>query len=268
MSETFLHVEYREKDEVKRLGAYWSREQRQWYVPAGCDLTPFARWLPVQESPAAYRLDEAPALPVRGLSLREVVQRIRACVQHGLPDALWIRAELTKVDSRLNHAFLDLVERDETREVASAKAAIWQPGAMLARFRQHTGQELAAGMQVLVQARVDVQDRFGLRLVIEAIDATYTVGVMANQLKIIRQTLEREGIIDRNRQLALPEDFFSIAVISPEGAAGLGDFQAGAAPLERFGICRFQYFTALFQGPNAKESLLRAIESASALPNI
>lgn len=266
MTETFLHVEYREKDEVKRLGAYWSREHRQWYVPAGRDLTPFARWLPDSALAAASSLDEAPELPVQGLSLREVMQRIRACVQHGLPEALWIRAELTKVDRRPSGLFLELVERDETREVASAKAAIWQPGPLLAWFRQHTGQELAAGMQVLVQARVDVQDRFGLRLVIEAIDATYTVGIMAQQLKVIRQTLEQEGIFNRNRQLALPEDLFSIAVISPEGAAGLGDFQAGAEPLARYGICRFHYFTALFQGPKIKDRLLQAIGSVLALP--
>ena len=141
MPETFLRVEYREKDEVKRLGAYWSREHRQWYVPAGRDLTPFARWLPVQDPSATYRLDET-LPPVQGLSLRELMQRIRGCVQHGLPEALWIRAELTKVDSRLNHAFLDLVERDATREVASAKAVIWQPGPMLAQFSQQTGQDL------------------------------------------------------------------------------------------------------------------------------
>jgi len=151
---------------------------------------------------------------------------------------LWIRAELTKVDSRTNGAFLDLVERDETREVASAKAVIWNPGLMLARFRQQTGQELAAGLQVLVQARVEVQDRFGLRLVIEAIDATYTVGIMAQQLKIIRQTLEQEGIFNRNRQRTLPTDFFSVAVISPEGAAGLGDFQSGVRQ-------RFLHFWAI-----------------------
>ena len=268
MSDAFLHVEYREKDEVKRLGAYWNAERRQWYVPAGRDLAPFARWLPIQEAPAAYRLDEVPALPAQGLSLREVMQRIRDCVRRGLPEALWIRAELTKVDRRPSSVFLDLVERDESGEVASAKAAIWNPGPMLAQFRQHTGQELAAGMQVLVQARVDVQDRFGLRLVIAAIDPTYTVGVMAHQLKVIRQTLEQEGIIHRNRQLSLPNDFFSVAVISPEGAAGLGDFQAGAEPLARYGICRFHYFTALFQGLNAKDSLLQAMEAASATPGI
>ena len=68
MSETFLHVEYCEKDEVKRLGARWNGTQ--WYVPAGRDLTPFARWLPDSALAAASSLDNAPTLPVQGLSLR------------------------------------------------------------------------------------------------------------------------------------------------------------------------------------------------------
>lgn len=266
MTPTVLQVAFREKDEVKRLGARWNGTH--WYVPTGRDLTPFARWLPVQESSVAYRLDDAPELPVQGLSLREVMQRIRGCVQRGLPEALWIRAELTKVDTRPSGVFLELVERDETREVASAKAVIWQPGHLLARFHQHTGHELAAGLQVLAQARVEVQDRYGLRLVIEGLDPAYTVGVMARQLEVIRQTLQQEGIINANRQKPLPQDFFCVAVISPEGAAGLDDFQAEAAPLERFNICRFHYFTAIFQGPKTKDSLLPTLQAASALPDI
>lgn len=269
MSQTFLRVEFREKDEVKRLGAYWNADQRQWYVPAGRDLTPFARWLPVQEGSAAYSHDEAPVMSAPGLSLREVIQRVRGCLRRGLPDALWIRAELTQVDPKPSGVFLDVVERDETREVASIKAVIWNHAEpLLAQFRQHTGQDLAAGMQVLVKARVEVQDRYGLRLIIETLDPAYTVGVMANQLKAIRQTLHREGIMDRNRQRAWPEDFFNVAVISPEGAAGLGDFQAGATPLERYGICQFHYLTAVFQGPKTQESLLRAMQTAWALPDV
>ncbi len=123
-------------------------------------------------------------------------------------------------------------------------------------------------MQVLVLARVEVQDRFGLRLVIDEIDPAYTVGVMANQLKMIRQTLQQEKIIDNNRQQLLPNDFFKVAVISPEGAAGLGDFQAGAEPLARSKICQFHYLTAVFQGPKAKDSLLKAIHQARALPGL
>lgn len=85
---------------------------------------------------------------------------------------------------------------------------------------------------------------------------------MARQLEVIRRTLTEEGIIAANRRLPWPEDLFCIAVISPDGAAGLGDFRAGADRLEQYGVCRFQYFSALFQGPKAKDSLLQAIAHA------
>jgi len=204
-----------------------------------------------------------------GISLRELLARARVAVERVLPEAVWVRAEVSKVTFKAQNLFLDLVERDASRgELAKINAVLWNSGPLLSRFRQQTGQELTADLQVLVQVRVEVQDRFGLRLKILDIDSNYTRGVMARQLEVIRQTLQQEGIINANRQKPLPQDFFRVAVISPEGAAGLGDFQAGAAPLERFGVCRFHYLTALFQGPNAKDSLLRAIQEASALPDI
>ena len=201
-----------------------------------------------------------------GISLRELLAHARVAVERALPEAVWVRAEVSKADFKGSYVFLDLVERSTKGQVAKVRAVMWNARPLLVRFRQQSGQDLTADLQVLVQARVKVHDSFGLQLEIIDIDPNYTRGLMVRQLEMIRQTLEQEGIINRNRQLSLPEDFFRIAVISPEDAAGLGDFQAGAAPLERFGICRFHYFTALFQGPNAKDSLLQAIESASALP--
>ncbi len=241
MTPTFLHVEFCEKDAVKRLGASWNVDQRQGSVPAGRDLTPLARWLPVQESPAAYSPDETPVPPVPGLSLREVIQWVQSCLRRGLPEALGIRAELTPVDVKPRGVFLNLVERDPQQgEVARLKAVIWNPGPVVARFQQHTGGELAAGMQVLVQARVEVQDRSGRRRVIEGLDPAYTVGILAHQSQTLHQTLQWEGLWDAHRRLPWPDDVFNVAVLRPEGAAGLGDFQAGAAPWERFGICRFR----------------------------
>ena len=43
---TNLAVEFKEKDQVKALGARWRPEEKVWYVHAGLDLKPFARWLP------------------------------------------------------------------------------------------------------------------------------------------------------------------------------------------------------------------------------
>lgn len=41
---TYLSVPYREKDEVKSLGARWDRKDQSWYIPPGVDPAPFARW--------------------------------------------------------------------------------------------------------------------------------------------------------------------------------------------------------------------------------
>lgn len=49
-----LAVPFAEKDEAKRLGAKWNPERKVWFVPAGQDATPFARWLPMPKKvPAA-----------------------------------------------------------------------------------------------------------------------------------------------------------------------------------------------------------------------
>ena len=42
---TFLETKYRDKDEVKALGARWEPHERKWYVPTGVSLRPFAKWL-------------------------------------------------------------------------------------------------------------------------------------------------------------------------------------------------------------------------------
>jgi hypothetical protein len=41
---TLLNVPFAEKDEAKQLGARWDAKRRKWYVPAGVDAAPFARW--------------------------------------------------------------------------------------------------------------------------------------------------------------------------------------------------------------------------------
>lgn len=264
MTPTVLQVAFREKDEVKRLGARWNGTH--WYVPAGRDLTPFARWLP----PGTPLIPESMTMPATSdaLSLRQLLQQARQVVATALPTPVWVRADVSQLNDKGSRVFLDLVERTEQGEVAKIRAVIQNPKLLLVRFREQSGVSLANDLQVLVYAQVELLDRIGLRLDILDLDPNYTRGLMVRQLEVIRQTLQQEGIINANRQKPLPQDFFCVAVISPEGAAGLDDFQAEAAPLERFNICRFHYFTAIFQGPKTKDSLLPALQAASALPDI
>ena len=43
-SKTYLNVPYAQKDAAKALGAKWDAVNKKWYVPAGKDITLFAKW--------------------------------------------------------------------------------------------------------------------------------------------------------------------------------------------------------------------------------
>lgn len=41
---TYITVPFKQKDEAKAIGAKWDRQEQSWYVPAGIDAAPFAKW--------------------------------------------------------------------------------------------------------------------------------------------------------------------------------------------------------------------------------
>ena len=47
----YLAVPYDEKDTAKRLGARWDPSAQSWYIPAGADAEPFARWRDPNRTP-------------------------------------------------------------------------------------------------------------------------------------------------------------------------------------------------------------------------
>ena len=42
---TYLNCPFDDKDECKALGGRWDGDAKKWYVPAGKDTVPFAKWL-------------------------------------------------------------------------------------------------------------------------------------------------------------------------------------------------------------------------------
>lgn len=52
MSKQYIAVKYNDKERAKALGARWDMAKRQWYIPAGIDITKFLDYLDVDISPA------------------------------------------------------------------------------------------------------------------------------------------------------------------------------------------------------------------------
>ena len=134
----------------------------------------------------------------------------------------WVLAETSDVSVR-QHCYLELVEKNaETGEmVAKIRAVIWAGTYrhLAAQFASVTGGTFATGMKVMVRVNANFHEQYGLSLVITDINPEFTLGDMARQRREILERLQREDLIERNRQVPWPEVPQRIAVISAAGAA-------------------------------------------------
>ena len=90
---------------------------------------------------------------------------------------------------------------------------------------------------------VNFHEQFGISLIISDIDPSYTLGDMERRRREILERLKREGVINDNRELAMPMVPQRIAIISAAGAAGYGDF-INQLNNNKSGII---FYTALFE---------------------
>ena len=160
--------------------------------------------------------------------------------------------------------YLELSERDESGSVvAQARGAIWARTAerIVPEFERATGAQLAPGIKLLVLAKPVFKAQYGFSIEISGIDASYTLGDLEAQKRKIREQLQAEQIFDRNKRLPTPWDFSRVLVVAPQGAAGLGDFDAEAKRLRAHRVCEFLYAHSRFQGAGAPAEILAAIEA-------
>lgn len=264
-----LEVPFAEKDVAKQLGARWNPALRKWYVPEGLDPAPFATWRPGEEFRPEASLDApvqmkpGPEDEAPGITLLAYLQQVNLALARGVPKSQWVRVEISQLKrTQGGHLQLELVEHDSRGQLtARLPAFLWQQKAtqVVERFERETGAQLESGIKVLFQLSVDHNPTYGLRALVEDIDPSYTLGDIAKKLEAIRKSLIDAQVFHLNRSLPAPTEFTHVVVISPKEAAGLGDFREDADRLEAHGICRFTYYTAVFQGPEAAASIRAAI---------
>ncbi|MDD2743994.1 MAG: exodeoxyribonuclease VII large subunit [Rhodocyclaceae bacterium] len=274
---TFLDVQFKDKDQAKALGARWDAAAKKWYVPDGMELAPFNVWLPVAlrgATPApANNTALTPAVESgtdvepakKGMTLSQLLAGVAQAVAQAFKSGVWTMVEVVEARTKNGHVYLELSERTPDGSVlATARATLWATTAnkILPEFERATGATIAPGIKLLVRAKPVFKPQYGFSIEIDAIDPEYTLGDLEARKREIRTRLQQEGIYDANKKLPSPWDFNAVLVVAPQGAAGLGDFQAEATRLERFGICRFVYATSRFQGEGAANEIKAALQSA------
>lgn len=207
---------------------------------------------------------------LRTLTLLQLQQTVTRLVTVPETQMVWVTAELSDVAVRGGHCYMELLQKDPDRGtiVAKSRAVIWANlwPRFEAYFRQATGQVFTTGIKVMVRVSVSYHAVFGLTLTVSSVNPEYTMGDLMKRRKEILQRLEKEGILELNRQLAWPEPVQRIAVVSAPGAAGYGDFinQLMHNPRRLRFMCRL--FPAVMQGERTASSVITALDNIAHSP--
>ena len=197
------------------------------------------------------------------MDLLELQARIKESVADAFPGRYWVKAEIASWSPRANgHCYLSLVQTRGGKTVAESRAMIWKwhLPQLTAYFEDTTGQKLQAGITVLVRVQVTFSELYGMSLYIDDIDAAFTLGEQALERKRNIERLEKDGYMDMQKELALPELPYRLAVITSKTAAGYQDFRNHLLHNPDSYAFQLDLFEALMQGEQAPVSIMEALE--------
>lgn len=196
------------------------------------------------------------------LELLELQTLIREGIEEILPGPVRVRAEIASLQRRTNgHCYLELCESGPRGPVAKVRAVIWRSAweSVAGKFFSETGENLREGLSLVFEVTVNYSELYGLTLVIGGIDVGLTLGEAELARRRTLEKLEEEGLMDLQKELALPDIPYDIAVISAPDAAGYGDFRRHLLENEYGFAFNVQLYEATMQGENAPASIRDAM---------
>ena len=197
------------------------------------------------------------------LTLYELNALVRETLALEMPDEYWVEAELSEAREVRGHCYMELIQKDEhsNTPVAKASAKCWASTWQLVKphFMRVTGQEIHAGMKVLLKVYAQFHESYGFSWIVTDIDPTYTMGDMARKRMEIIHQLKEEGVFELQKELQLPMFCQHIAVISSANAAGYGDFVNQLENNEYGFHFQTQLFPAVMQGEGVEQSVIGAL---------
>ena len=197
------------------------------------------------------------------LSLFELNSLVADVINTTMSRSYWVEAELSEVRENRGHCYMELIEKNENSNVPIARASakcwsnIWS--AIKPYFIRITGQQIRAGMKVMLQVHAQFHPQYVFSWIVDDINPEYTMGdMMRKRQEIIRQ-LKEEGVYDLQKELSLPLFAQRIAVISSATAAGYGDFCNQLENNELGLYFHVELFPAIMQGDNVESSIIASL---------
>lgn len=198
------------------------------------------------------------------IDLFEFQTRLKQGIESLFPNRLWLKAEVSAVKVRNGgHCYLELSQSDENGLVAKVNAIIWSSKYRFIApyFESVAGSPLEEGMVILVEVQITYSQLYGFSLIINDIDPEFTVGAKELERQRTIERLQKEGLMDLQKELVLPYLPYDLAVISAEDAAGYRDFIRHIAENQYGFKLNLELYPALMQGADCPSSIIAALDA-------
>jgi exodeoxyribonuclease VII large subunit len=187
---------------------------------------------------------------------------------------LWVRGEIQSLSDqtgRSGHCYLDLVDPDQGgsgdgsgppsrgRGAPTLRVKCWKgTWGPLKGALAREGITLTEGMVVVLRGSIDLYRPKGeIGFILSELDVTALLGRLAAQRAELLRALEAEGLLQRNRQVAVPEVPLRVGLVASPGTEGYQDF-LGQLTGSGFGF-QVQVVPVAVQGGEASAAVARAV---------
>ncbi len=212
--------------------------------------------------------------PEEFLTVSELNNFIRDVLNSGFPQAMWVCGEIQGYDRGRDkkHIFFELCEKEPGSTDIKARIGLVifaNRKALIEEILQKAENAFALkdDIEVKFLCKVDFYPAHGqIRLIVESIDPTYTLGKIAQDRQRLIALLKQKGILDKNKQLEMPYLPLSIGLITSYDSAAYHDF------VDELKKSRYAFnvwvANAIMQGKNAESSVTRAIQLLNQMEDI
>ncbi|NND07864.1 MAG: exodeoxyribonuclease VII large subunit [Saprospiraceae bacterium] len=201
---------------------------------------------------------------MQSFTLAELNRYITRVIALNFPDPIWVKAEILQVKESRGHNYLELIQKEDDGQqiAAQAQAVLWnKTHAQILKNLQlpDLSSYLQAGTEVSLLVDVQHHSIYGLKLSVQNIDPSYTLG----KLELIRQQtmakIKGEGLTTLNASIQVPAILQRIAIISSAQASGYQDFiqQLDSNKYGYYFHC--QLFSSALQGAKVSQEMTEAL---------
>ncbi len=142
--------------------------------------------------------------------------------------SIWVRGEIQSITDRTGHCYIDLIDPDGVRDRQSPVLKVkcwrtsWEP---MSTSLGRQGIVLEAGMVVVIRGTLDFyKPRAELGFLLAEVDVAAILGRLAQKRAALLELLKREGLLDLNKRLRVPEVPLRVGLVASSGTEGHGDF--------------------------------------------